>query len=202
MTGTAPIALIVVDVQNDFCEGGSLAVAGGAAVAGAISRHLGEHGNRYAVVAGSLDFHHGDDDNGGHFAVPPAEPDFVTSWPVHCVGGSAGAEPHPALDAARIGHWVRKGQGRPAYSAFEGIDDAGVGLDGILRRHGVTHVEVCGLATDYCVRATALSAIESGYLTTVRIDLTAAVHPDGVAGVEAELAAAGANVLGPPRSER
>ena len=191
IAGADRSALIVVDVQNDFCEGGSLAVRGGAEVAAAVSRHLREHGDRYKFVVGSLDFHAAGNDNGGHFAVPPADPDFVRTWPVHCVAHSQGAHAHPDLDVSRIDGWVRKGQGRPAYSAFDGVDDDGVGLDESLRQRDITHVEVCGLATDYCVRATALSAAGLGYATTLLVELTAAVDPANVAQVVAGLRSAG-----------
>lgn len=196
MAEGARTALIVVDVQNDFCEGGSLAVAGGAAAAAAISRHLERAGDGYDIVVGSLDYHAAGTDNGGHFALPPGEPDFVDSWPVHCIADTAGAHSHPDLDVSRVDLWVRKGQGRPAYSAFDGVADDGRGLAEALRQGGITHVDVCGVATDYCVRATVLSALESGYATTVLLDLTAAVHPQAVGRVVAEWESAGANVVG------
>ena len=194
MPETTRTALIVVDVQNDFCEGGALAVTGGAAAAEAITGHLRAHRDRYALVVGSLDFHTAGSDNGGHFARPPSEPDFVDSWPAHCVAHSAGAESHPALDVSLVDRWVRKGQGRPAYSAFEGVDDTGRGLADTLREAAIDRVEVCGVATDYCVRATALSAAEAGYDTTVLVGLTAAVKPEAVPRVLEEWASAGVTV--------
>src|SRR6188472_1422396 len=108
-------ALFIVDVQNDFTEGGALGVEGGAAVAAGISEYLAHHPDRYDVVFASRDWHNGDNDNGGHFST---DPDFVDSWPPHCVAGTAGAEYHPALDQSAIDVHVRKGQGRPAYSIF------------------------------------------------------------------------------------
>ena len=120
--GLMPRALLVVDVQRDFCEGGSLAVSGGAAVAAAITTYLGTAGSRYATVVASRDWHHGGDSNGGHFAWDGADPDFVATWPVHCVAGTDGASYHDDLDATLIEHHVEKGQGVPAYSMFQGVD--------------------------------------------------------------------------------
>ncbi|AYF98259.1 isochorismatase family protein [Protaetiibacter intestinalis] len=175
-------ALLVIDVQNDFTEGGALGVDGGAAVAEGITEYLRAHPDRYDVVIASRDWHHGDDDNGGHFATDGA-PDYVTSWPRHCVGGTPGAEYHPALDTSLIDVHVRKGQGVPAYSIFEGTTDDGVAFPEELDRLGVTQVDVVGIATDYCVRASALDALDAGRAVTVLDDLVAAVNP--VTGAEA-----------------
>lgn len=186
-------ALLVIDVQNDFTEGGALGVAGGAAAAEAITDYLRAHPSRYDVVFASRDWHHGDDDNGGHFATD-AEPDFVTTWPRHCVGGTPGAEYHPAFDASLVDVYVKKGQGVPAYSIFEGTTEEGASFPDELDRLGVTDVDVVGIATDYCVRASALDALAAGRRVTVLEDLVAAVDP--VTGAEAlvELASAGAAV--------
>lgn len=168
-------ALIVVDVQNDFCEGGSLAVAGGAAVAGAVAELLaGDHG--YDVVVATRDHHI---DPGDHFS---DSPDFVDSWPKHCVAGTRGADFHPALAEASFDGIFDKGEYAAAYSGFEGADhgQGDVGLADFLRRREVQEVDVCGIATDYCVNATARDALEAGFDTTVLVDLTAAVHPDAV----------------------
>ena len=110
-------ALIIVDVQNDFCEGGSLAVAGGSAVARGISSLLASPGHGYDHVVATEDYHI---DPGSHFA---AEPDYAQSWPPHCVAGSHGAELHPDLDTRPIEAVFRKGQHAAAYSGFEGADD-------------------------------------------------------------------------------
>jgi nicotinamidase/pyrazinamidase len=186
-------ALLVIDVQNDFTEGGALGVDGGAAAAGDITTYLRAHPNRYDVVVASRDWHHGDDDNGGHFATDAA-PDYVTTWPRHCVAGTPGAEYHPALDTSLVDVHVRKGQGVPAYSIFEGETDDGVAFADELDRLGVTDVDVVGIATDYCVRASALDALAAGRRVTVLDDLVAAVDP--VTGAEAlvELEVAGAAV--------
>lgn len=186
-------ALLVIDVQNDFTEGGALGVDGGAAAAEGITAYLQAHPNRYDVVIASRDWHHGDDDNGGHFATDAA-PDFVTTWPRHCVASTPGAEYHPALDVSLVDVHVKKGQGVPAYSIFEGTTDDGVAFPDELDRLEVTDVDVVGIATDYCVRASALDALAAGRRVTVLDDLVAAVDP--VTGAEAlvELETAGAIV--------
>ncbi|WP_456787521.1 isochorismatase family protein [Cellulomonas sp. P5_C5] len=170
-------ALIVVDVQNDFCEGGALAVSGGNAVARAVTGHLEQHAGRYALVVATRDWHAPlPDTNDGHFAVG-AEPDYVTTWPVHCVAGTPGAEYHPdlALPAATV--HVRKGQSRQDYSGFEGevVGADGATLADVLGAAGVSDVDVVGLATDHCVAATASDAVAAGFAATVLLDLTAAV---------------------------
>lgn len=162
--------LIVVDVQNDFCEGGSLAVAGGAAVAARINDLLeGQHPYRFVVA--TRDHHI---DPGAHFS---DHPDFVDSWPRHCVAGTPGADFHPGLIFRAFDGVFDKGEYAAAYSGFEGADD-GIMLGDFLARLEVGRVDVCGIATDYCVKATALDAAELGYPTTVLLGLTAAVAPD------------------------
>ena len=187
-------ALFVIDVQNDFTEGGALGVDGGAAVAAGVTSYLRANPDAYDVVFASRDWHHGDDLNGGHFAAPGVAPDFVETWPVHCVGGSAGAEYHPALDTTLIDVHVRKGQGKPAYSIFEGTTDAGAGFTEALDELGVTSVDVVGIATDYCVRASALDAIAAGRSVRVLTDLVAGVAPVSSTAALEELSAAGADV--------
>jgi nicotinamidase/pyrazinamidase len=162
-------ALIIVDVQNDFCEGGSLAVAGGAAVAKGISLVLSKAGERWDHVVATKDWHI---DPGAHFS---DNPDYVDSWPVHCVAGSAGSEFHPELVTDRVESVFHKGEYQAAYSGFEGRNDTGETLAGWLRDKGVTDVEVVGIATDHCVRATALDAAAAGFDTTVVLELTAGV---------------------------
>ena len=159
-------ALLIVDVQNDFCEGGSLAVAGGTAVARAISAHVPQAG--YAHVVATRDHHV---DPGGHFA---EQPDFLDTWPAHCVVGTSGVELHPDLDRRPIEAVFDKGEYAAAYSGFEGTFD-GQGLADWLRAQGVDAVDIAGIATDHCVRATALDAVAAGFATTVLLDLTAGV---------------------------
>jgi nicotinamidase/pyrazinamidase len=168
-------ALLVVDVQNDFCEGGSLAVAGGADIAAMISAHMKAYADRYETVIASCDWHDPVGTNNGHFVGPDEEPNWVTLWPVHCVAGTAGADYHPALDASFIAHHVRKGQGQPAFSLFEGVTDDGSSATALLRRHGVTAVDVVGLASDYCVLQTARDALAEGLGVRVLRDLCAGV---------------------------
>jgi len=186
-------ALVVVDVQNDFCEGGSLAVAGGADVASAISRHLAEHGAEYAHVVASRDHHV---DPGGHFA---DEPDYVDSWPRHCVSGTPGAELHPNLDASALEAVFAKGERQAAYSAFEGISETdGYSLRAWLHARGVDALDVAGLTTDHCVRATALDAVMLGFATRVLLALTAGVRPDTTEHALDEMREHGVDLVGFP----
>ncbi|KAA9395666.1 isochorismatase family protein [Kocuria coralli] len=222
-------ALIVVDVQNDFCEGGSLAVTGGAAVAAAISEYVEDHHADYAAIVATQDWHV---DPGSHFSETP---DYVDSWPVHCVAESPGAEPHPEFETDRIEAWFRKGEFEAAYSGFEGVlapdtstplgvfeeetaDDEGFanvgesaedelrgvgaaheaeaqGLDDWLRDHEIEAVDIVGIATDHCVRATALDARDAGYETRVLVGLTAAVSPESLGGVLEALEDAGVEIV-------
>ena len=194
---TAPRALIIVDVQNDFCEGGSLAVTGGAEVARRISDHVAAAGDRYAAIVATADWH---DDPGSHFSDTP---DFVESWPAHCRVGSDGALFHPAAEQAfeRVEAIFRKGQHSAAYSGFEGVTveaDHRVGLADWLRDRAIEQVDVVGIATDYCVRATALDAVDEGFETTVLLDLTAGVAADSTQQALADFAAVGVDVKGTP----
>ncbi len=182
-------AIIVVDVQNDFCEGGSLAVAGGTEVARRITARLSEGGFDHAVA--TRDHHI---DPGPHFA---ADPDFVATWPAHCVVGTPGVELHRALDREPLEAVFDKGEYAAAYSGFEGSAD-GVGLRDWLGERGVIAVEVCGIATDHCVRATALDAVRAGLATTVRLDLTAGVAASTTAKALADLSDAGITLIGAP----
>jgi nicotinamidase/pyrazinamidase len=189
-------ALIIIDVQNDFCEGGSLAVTGGAAVARAISEHLaggnGGEGSGYDHVVATKDFHV---DPGGHFS---AHPDYADSWPPHCVAGTSGAEFHPDLDVSRVEAVFKKGTHAAAYSGFEGADDSGTLLADWLRERSVDELDVVGIATDYCVRATATDATIGGFATRVLLDLTAGVAPDSTSQAIADLRAAGVALTGTP----
>ncbi|MCB5293651.1 isochorismatase family protein [Arthrobacter sp. SO3] len=201
-------ALIIVDVQNDFCEGGSLPVAGGAELAGAISEYVDAHHGQFDHIVATQDWHV---DPGAHFS---EDPDFIDSWPKHCVAGTRGAELHPDLDTEYIQAYFRKGQFTAAYSGFEGLlapDDAvptgdrkpgampvsgggfdagtpaesdfaagddAIGLDDWLQSHDVEDVVVVGIATDHCVKATALDGVQAGYSVTVLRDLTVGVAED------------------------
>ena len=175
-------ALIVVDVQNDFCEGGSLAVTGGTAVAAAITEHVRSAG--YDHVVATRDHHV---DPGHHFA---EQPDFLETWPAHCVVGTGGVELHADLDREPIEAVFDKGEYAAAYSGFEGAAD-GVGLADWLRGHGVEAVDVAGIATDHCVRATALDAAHNGFATRVLLDLTAGVAAETTEEAKKQMAAAG-----------
>ena len=193
-TERAQRGLIVVDVQNDFVEGGSLGVTGGREVAGRISEHLAAHAGDYAVIAASRDWHHAGDSNGGHFHEPGEDPNYVTTWPVHCVQGQPGSDYAPELETSAVTHHVVKGMGVQAYSAFEGIADGGERLLDVLKAAGVTEVDVTGIATDYCVRATALDAREAGFTVRLLAGLHAGVAPASSAAALEELAAAGVEV--------
>ncbi len=185
--------LFIIDVQNDFTEGGALGVEGGAAVAAGITRYLVQHPHRYDQVFGSRDWHDADNDNGGHFATTDA-PDFVTTWPVHCVAGTIGADYHASLNTSAVTVGVRKGQGRPAYSIFEGVTDEGEPLTQRLDDLGVEEIDVVGIATDYCVLASALDAVATGRMVRVLDDLVAGVAPVSSALALKQLAAAGVRV--------
>ncbi|MBN9201666.1 MAG: nicotinamidase [Microbacterium sp. SCN 70-18] len=184
-------ALFIVDVQNDFTEGGALAVSGGDEVARRITAYLRARAGDYAVIVASRDWHDADHDNGGHFH---PEPDFVDSWPVHCVSGTAGAEYDPELDTAAVTHHVKKGQGIPAYSLFEGTTDDGERVSELIERHGILDVDVVGLATDHCVRASALDALAHGRRVRILSDLVAGVGAASSSAALAELQRAGAEV--------
>jgi nicotinamidase/pyrazinamidase len=175
-------ALIVVDVQNDFCEGGALAVGGGAAVAAAVARRLDEDG--FDVAVATADHHI---EPLGHFA---ESPNFVDTWPEHCVADTPGAAFHPSLDTAQFAAVFRKGRYEAAYSGFEGVSN-GVDLHQWLRIRAVEAVEIVGLATDHCVLATALDAMRLGYRTTVRLDLVAGVAPATTEAAIRQMEAAG-----------
>ena len=191
-------ALIVVDVQNDFCEGGSLAVSGGADVAAAITDLIGESpgAGAYRHVVATRDHHI---DPGSHFS---GHPDFVTSWPPHCVAGTEGVGFHPnfapAVASGAIDAVFDKGAHAAAYSGFEGRDENGESLADWLHGRDVTEVDVVGIATDHCVRATALDAARHGFGTRVLLDLTAGVASGTTEKALADLRAAGVGLTGEP----
>lgn len=194
-------ALIIVDVQNDFCAGGALATDRGAKVAALISEYVEDNHHQYEAVVATQDWHI---DPGAHFSDTP---DFVDSWPVHCVANTEGAEIHPNLDTDYIEAYFRKGRYEAAYSGFEGLqapeesvmtgehepgatlDDEGpkTPLADWLDEHEIQDVDIVGIATDYCVLATAKDAVDAGYETRVLIDLTAPVHEDKLDEVIAKM---------------
>ncbi len=183
-------ALLVVDVQPTFCEGGALPVAGGNAVAQAIADYAAAHRDRYDLVVTTQDWHV---DPGTHFS---ATPDFVDTWPPHGVAGTAEAELHPALADLAPDASVRKGAHQAAYSGFEGTDDAGRDLAAILAAAEIEAVDVVGIAESHCVRATALDALEAGLSTRVLTDLTVPVTPEQGAAARAEMAGRGVALVG------
>ena len=187
-------ALIVVDVQNDFCEGGSLPVAGGARVAADIGELLHRWHSRaegapaYDVVVATKDHHI---DPGPHWS---AKPDFGESWPVHCKVGTEGAGFHPNLDPQPFDEVFYKGEHQAAYSGFEGRTASGEALAAWLRAHDVDEVDVCGIATDHCVRATALDGAREGFATRVLTAMCAGVADDTTAAAITEMSGAGVEI--------
>ncbi|MFI0431688.1 MAG: isochorismatase family protein [Candidatus Nanopelagicales bacterium] len=173
-------ALIIVDVQRDFCEGGALPVEGGFQVAEQIADYARAHRNDFDLVITTRDWHRGDNDNSGHFAVPGTQPDYRTTWPVHCVQGTDGARYAPALEAIAdiVDDEILMGQGSPGYSGFSGRSPTGATLDQVLVAAGIAAVEVVGLATDFCVCATAVDAARHGYAAAVPLDLCRSVSAD------------------------
>ena len=201
MSTSSRRALVVVDVQNDFCEGGSLAVAGGARVAADVTallrrRATGEAESSEAVDApGHWDLvvatrdHHVDP--GSHWS---STPDFRDTWPVHCEVGTPGEDFHPDMETEHLDAVFLKGEHQAAYSGFEGTSDDGSLLADWLRERGVTEVDVCGIATDHCVRATVLDAVAEGFATRLLTDLAVGVAPDTTEAALAEMRSAGATL--------
>ncbi|GAB2662908.1 isochorismatase family protein [Nocardia goodfellowii] len=185
-------ALIIVDVQNDFCEGGAVAVAGGAALAERISEYL--RNSDYAAITATRDYHH---DPGAHFS---DNPDFVDTWPPHCRADTPGADFHPNLDTGPIDEVFFKGAYAAAYSGFEGATKDGARLADWLQSRGIDTVDVCGIATDHCVRATAMDARTAGFHTRVLLDLSAGVSPASIEQALGELREAGVQISGTTES--
>ncbi|MEO3749077.1 isochorismatase family protein [Streptomyces sp. B6B3] len=189
-------ALIVVDVQNDFCEGGSLAVAGGAEVAAGITDLIGSATPGYRHMVATRDHHIAP---GGHFS---DDPDYVDSWPPHCVTGTEGVGFHPnftpAVASGAVEAVFDKGAYSAAYSGFEGRDEGGTSLAEWLRARDVSEVDVVGIATDHCVRATALDAVREGFRAHVLLPLTAGVARPTVDAALKEMSAAGVTLTGDP----
>ncbi len=178
-------SLLVIDVQVDFCEGGALACSGGAAVAAAITQHIKTNSASYDFVIASRDWHTPNDSNGGHFPL----------WPLHCIAGEPGANYHPSLDSSLIDFHIKKGQGSHGYSFFEGVTDEGESAEALLERLGVTDVDVVGIATDHCVRASALDAKQLGISTRVITSLTAGVDAKTTEAAIDEMVDAGVSVV-------
>jgi nicotinamidase/pyrazinamidase len=196
-------ALIVVDVQNDFCPGGALAVREGDQIVPVINRIL----PRFDLVVATRDWHprHHGSFAANHPGRQPGEVIELTGlpqvlWPVHCVAGTPGAQLHPGLDRSRIDHVVHKGTD-PAIDSYSGFFDNGrraaTGLDRLLRDHHIDEVYVCGLATDYCVKATALDAASHGFKTYLIEDASRGVelHPGDVQRAIEEMRANGVAVV-------
>ncbi|MDR0627176.1 MAG: isochorismatase family protein [Bifidobacteriaceae bacterium] len=182
-------ALIIVDVQPTFCEGGELPVSGGNAVAARIAAYARDHRADYALIATTQDWHI---DPGPHFS---NSPDYVDTWPPHGVAGTASAELHPALADLAADVAIKKGQHAAAYSGFEGADAAGQDLASILRQAGVKAVDVVGLAESHCVAETALDAVRLGFSARVICDLTEPVSPELGAAARQRLTEAGVELV-------
>ena len=184
-------ALLIVDVQPTFCEGGSLPVQGCNEVAADIARFLkSDHGYQHVIT--TQDWHI---QPGQHFA---SSPDYINTWPEHGLAGSKEAELHPELEDVKhlITHKVKKGMFNAAYSGFEGVDEQEIGLDQTLQRNHVTHIDVVGLALDYCVKATAIDSVGHGYSTRVLTQFSAAVAPETIDSTISELKNAGVETVG------
>ncbi len=181
----------MVDVQNDFCEGGSLGVNGGSATAARITSYMESCRGTYDLVVASRDWHV---DPGGHFAAAGQTPDYSDTWPRHCEAGSEGAEWEAHFLLPEEAVVVSKGEKSAAFSAFEGVTDEHMALVDLLRTRGIDAVDVVGIATSWCVKRTALDAVRAGFETRVLAGLTADVDPEDTPGTLEELAAAGVKV--------
>jgi nicotinamidase/pyrazinamidase len=191
-------ALLVIDVQNDFCEGGALACEGGSAVAGKISEYLQQHKSDYDYVIASRDWHTPGDSNGGHFPSDGSAPDYVSTWPLHCIANTEGAEYHPNLDQQLIDIHIKKGQGAPGYSIYDGVTESGETFADLLKSLQIDSVDVVGIATDYCVRASALDSAKHNLDVRVISSLTAGVSPASVEKSIDEMVDAGVAVVAKP----
>ena len=181
-------ALLVVDVQPTFCEGGALAVAGGNACAERIACYITTHRDSYDIVVTTQDWHI---DPGDHFS---SNPDFVDSWPPHGVAGTDEAEIHPAIAEIPVDAHVKKGQYAAAYSGFEGTTKGGSSLETILRDHRIEAVDVVGLALSHCVKDTALDVQHLGFTTTCLTDLSEPVSLESGEAAVAAMEDAGVTV--------
>lgn len=186
-------ALVVVDVQNDFCEGGSLPVTGGLDVAKNISKVV--RNGEYAVVVATLDYHHRLGDNGGHFGTDEHPVDYKGRWPSHCVQGTPGAGFAPGCDAEMFEEIFTKGNGSPSFSGFEGTGQVtGKSLRDFLKDRDITHVDVVGLAFGHCDKATALDSAKD-FSTRVLKAYTASVNPQDDEADTNDMVAAGVEVV-------
>lgn len=188
-------ALFVIDVQNDFCEGGALACEGGAATAERITKYLRANPERYQYVLASRDWHTAGSRNAGHFAETGSAPDYLNTWPLHCIANTAGADYHPGFDRDLVNFEILKGQDADGYSIFDGVTVDDTPTETLLRSLGVTTIDVVGIATDYCVRASALDANLLGFGVTVISSLTAGVSPTSTEVAIDEMIDAGVAVL-------
>ena len=179
-------ALIVVDVQNDFCEGGALGVNGGTAVARSLASLTGD----YDIVVATRDYHI---DPGAHFS---EDPDFVDSWPPHCRVGTDGVAFSPEFDTSDVEEVFSKGEYSAAYSGFEGASPDGTTLANWLHARNVQTVDVVGIATDHCVRATAVDAVKAGFDARVLLNFTAAVSEDTADAALTTMSKAGVTLVG------
>ncbi|NUK49549.1 isochorismatase family protein [Streptomyces lunaelactis] len=189
-------ALIIVDVQKDFCEGGSVPVKGGADRAAAITELVRRADGQYAFVVATRDHHI---DPGAHFS---EKPDFQDSFPVHCVVGSEGGEFHPdfapAVDSGHVDEVFFKGAHSASKSGFEGSAQDGTTLSAWLKARDIADLDVVGIATDHCVKATALDGVRAGFTVRVLLDYTAGVAADTTRTAIAELRRAGVELSGEP----
>lgn len=208
-------ALLIVDVQKDFCEGGALPVPGGAAVAAAISEYIEDHHTEYEAIIATQDWHV---DPGEHFSDTP---DYRNSWPPHCIAESDGAQTHEDFETDRVDAWFHKGEYEAAYSGFEAVQAPETStplgafeeedehtpassststtppksLDDWLQENDIEALDIVGLATDHCVLATAKDAMDAGYETRVLLALTAAISADSLENVIDDLEDAGVEVI-------
>lgn len=187
-------ALLVIDVQNDFCEGGALACQGGASVAAKISSFIREHASRYELVVASRDWHTPNDSNEGHFPPEGSLPDYISTWPLHCIQETEGAEYHRNLDTNLVDVHVKKGQSSNGYSIFDGVADDGKSFAEVLKSYSISEVEVVGIATDYCVRASALDSVKQGLKVRVISSLTVGVSAASTEQAIDEMVDAGVEV--------
>jgi nicotinamidase/pyrazinamidase len=165
-------AFIVVDPQPDFFEGGPLPVSGATETAEKIAQYLRDRGDDFDIRIVTQDWHV---DPGGHWS---NDPDYVTSWPVHCAANTGGAQIHASLAGEKWDAVIRKGLHEGAYSGFDGASDSGSTLAELLATNDVHYVTVVGFATDHCVKATALDARALGFDVNVALDLCAGVDPE------------------------
>lgn len=192
MTTDTKRALLIVDVQPTFCEGGALAVEGGDAIARAVADFAKRQRQGYDSIITTQDWHI---EPGRHFATPPEEPDFVDTWPPHGIAGTAEAELHPALSNVDVDVSVKKGQYDAGYSGFDGADETGRSVADVLGDRGIETVDVVGLVESHCVRATALDARDRGLRARVLSDLTIPVSEEQGVAARNEMTAAGVELL-------